>query len=298
MESGHPRAPGGRQVNYSNVIVLLALPRSGTNALRSVLGSHPDIFCLDEVFALSERTSVHELTRQTNFFNFVIPYAGGDVTKLFPDRHERVFLDFLDYLGGFTSKRFIVIDVKYTTMHLLTEPYASFLHPYLFDLIVSHGLRVFNLTRKNYLRYHLSQLKAMASGQWECELGSRPVDQAIRVDIPALLNALERCEAEDHMIQSWFGGYEHYRAYEYDQAFSESTRGVAAPLLETVSDWLGIPNRYSNTPNIQKQSYLPLHLAISNYAEVAAALQGSPFAYCLEDEASYRAETVPPPLQR
>ena len=37
--------------------VLLARQRSGTNALRSVLSTHPDICCFDEVFKLSDRHS-------------------------------------------------------------------------------------------------------------------------------------------------------------------------------------------------------------------------------------------------
>jgi hypothetical protein len=37
-------------MDYSNFIILLARQRSGTNALRSILESHPAISCLPEVF--------------------------------------------------------------------------------------------------------------------------------------------------------------------------------------------------------------------------------------------------------
>jgi hypothetical protein len=104
---------------------MLARQRSGTNALRSVLNSHPDVFCLTEVFSFMDRNSKHRLTRKTNFFNFLVNYAGGDVSRILPDQHEKIFLAYLAFLRSFSKKRFILIDVKFNTTHFLTPPYTE-----------------------------------------------------------------------------------------------------------------------------------------------------------------------------
>lgn len=268
----------------SDFIVLFARPRSGTNALRSVLATHPDVFCLDEVFAITERGSEHELTRSTNFFNFLVSYAGGDVERIYPNRHAAVFADFLEYLGGFTTKRFIVIDVKYTTAHLLTAPYGSLDHPYLFDLIVANQLRVLHIARKNYLRYELSLRKAIASGKWETELHEAPSDQPISLDVPSLIHSMGVCEREDEIVRTFFRGYGRYLSFDYQDVFSPGTGTLAGQFLDEVSRWLDVPTRYVNAPTTRKQSYLPLRETITNFEEVEEALRQSRFAYCLEDE--------------
>ena len=99
-------------MNYSNVVILLARQRSGTNALRSVLSAHPDIYCHNEVFNLADiDTDEDRVLREANFFNFQEKYARGDVRRLLPSNHERLFLDFLEYLRCFSSKRYMLIDV-------------------------------------------------------------------------------------------------------------------------------------------------------------------------------------------
>ena len=40
----------------------------------------------------------------SNFFNFIERHVGGDVTAVFPDRHETLFLDFLEYLRCFSER--------------------------------------------------------------------------------------------------------------------------------------------------------------------------------------------------
>src|ERR1051326_4317250 len=149
----------------SNFTILLARQRSGTNPLRSILGTHPDVFCFNEVFNFGDREAGDALLRQTNFFNFIERHSAGDIREAFPDRHEGIFRDFFEYLGCFSEKPRLIVDVKYNTTHFLTEPWArDVTSPYLFDLIERYGFRVLNLRRRNYLRYVLSAEKAWHSG--------------------------------------------------------------------------------------------------------------------------------------
>src|SRR5699024_9811521 len=60
---------------------LLARQRTGTNALRSVLHSNPDLWCFDEVFKIEDRHSPDAAKRISNYFTFLEQYCAGDVTR-------------------------------------------------------------------------------------------------------------------------------------------------------------------------------------------------------------------------
>ena len=144
-------------MDYSHFAVLLGNPRSGTTALRRILVSHSDICCFDEVFRVDDRSSEDSFIRRPNFFHFLEYYANGDVARIFPDQHDKVFLDYLAYLRDFTAKPYIVMDVKCTTNHIFMLPFKHDGSPYLYSLIRANGLRVINIRRPNYLRCALSQ---------------------------------------------------------------------------------------------------------------------------------------------
>jgi hypothetical protein len=271
----------------------LARQRSGTNPLRSVLESHADIFCFNEVFNLRDKDSEQELLRNTNFFTFLENYADGNMGRILPDRHETLFVDFLEYLRCFSSKRYLLLDVKYNTTHFLTVPWTvNMTYPDLFDFIERYEMKVLNLTRKNYLRFVLSAVKS-----WESNLYSHHdlppessdyEDAAMQLDVDYLLGELERCRDEDMLIESRFSGYPHLLTYDYADLFPGFRAGISPGFLAAVSAWLGIQNRFRKVPTFKKQSSLPLSDAIENYAEVEKALRGTVYEYCLDDEPSYR----------
>lgn len=276
-------------VDYSNFIILLARQRSGTNALRSILETHPDVFCFNEVFNFADRNSERPLLRQTNFFNFMVSYANGDVRRLFPDQHEALFLAFLDYLRCFTSKRYLIIDVKYNMTHIFGKPWASIASPYLFELIRTHQLGLLRITRKHYLRFVLSVLKAWRSGCYQ--VGTRDAtysDRTISISPTSLWGELEQCRIEDLIIEKRFASHERSFVWEYADLFSNDTGQASDEFLHQFSSWLGIPNTFANQSSFRKQAALPLHETIENYDEIARTIRGTEFEYCLEDEVMYR----------
>jgi hypothetical protein len=226
--------------------------------------------------------------REANFFHFLERYAEGDVTQIFPDRHEQVFRDYLNHLRGICSKRLIVLDVKYTTTHFFTRPFKSTSHPYLFDLITAHSLRVLHLSRKNYLRCAISQQKAETSGEWSTESDGERIDRPVSVNVSALLEQLKFFESEDDLVRAYFHRFPQYWTCDYQDVFPDATGSVAPAVLAQLSIWLGIKNCFVAEPAYKKQSYLPLDQTITNYSEVATALTETRFAYCLEDEPCYR----------
>jgi hypothetical protein len=288
-------ATSTRGVDFSDFTILLSRQRSGTNAFRSALATHPDLFCFNEVFNLGDKDSDNEFLRDTNFFNFLEAYAAGDLRRILPGRHEALFLDFLEFLRCFSPKRHLVVDVKYNTLHFFARPWAgeNVTVPYLLDLIVEHRLRVLHLTRMNYLRQGISTLKAWSSGRYSVLPGQeQPEDPQVLVRPGWLTTLLEKRSTEDAMIVKRLREYPLYRSYDYAQIFRTSTRELAPEVRQELAEWFGVSDSFGQVAHFQKQSSLPLSQTISNYEEISELLKDTQYAYCLFDEPLYRARQV------
>ena len=295
----------------SDFIVLLARQRSGTNPLRSVLASHPEIFCVPEVFN-DQPSPDWQLEVDTNWANYLVTRAGGDLRSVLaaPD-HRELFVDFLEYLRAFSDKRFILIDVKYNSTHHVMK-YWRFIseEPYLFTVLKEEGVRVLNLTRSNYLRYWLSEVKAHLTKSWEAfdesvvgetrwfreKYAERPQqsDPTVRLDVGETLEALRLCQAENEIVRASFAGYEHYLELAYTDLFTQAGAPASEESLDRICEWLGVGAEFAERrPQYKKQSALPLKDTIENFKEIAGALRGTPFESCLEDEPAYRSTSAP-----
>jgi hypothetical protein len=304
-------------MDYSSFVVLLARQRSGTNVLRSVLRTHPEIFCVPEV--LNNRMDTDYLIGGRNhggsayfnpgelsYFNFLEKYANGDIKKiLLPDDHENIFLAFLEYLRCFTNKELLVLDVKYMSTHHITKNWHFITEePFFFSLLKEHNLRVLNLTRKNFLRYWLSESKAQQSQMWqefdEPVVGDQPLyierkDSAIQrqepritVDTDELLEILRLCRSENKVVEDSFSEYDHYLTFDYDDMFPYIGAPLSSLVLERFAQWAGVDNSFAETRSrYKKQSRLTLEETIENYEAVVQALRDTEFEYCLEDERLY-----------
>jgi hypothetical protein len=275
--------------DYGDFMVLLSRQRSGTNPLRSVLESHPEIFAFTDVFNLPHRDSDEPRLRESNFFTFLERYAKDDVRRTMPDHHERLFLDYLEYLRCLSQKRYTLIDVKYNTTHFLARPWQERGAPYLLELIIKHGLYVLNVTRRNYLRSILSSEKAWHSNCYTVLDGDTDyVDGTRNLDPDFVLRELSHCLDEDRRIQQALTSGDRVRTYDYTEIFSGNGSAISPEFLKQFSDWRGIDNAFASKPAYKKLSSLPLRETIENYDEIAAAVREGPFAYCLEDEPAYR----------
>jgi hypothetical protein len=283
-------------MEFSDVTILLARQRSGTNALRDVLDSHPGVFCLPEVFqAQPSPKARHEV--EANYFNFLDERK--DQVKLVltsEEAQEELFLDYLRFLGTFSEKPRLVVDIKYNSAHNVDAPWRDLAaEPSLFAYIRRNGMRVLNLRRRNYLRYYLSWLKTEQTRKYHLHASGpdgavKVEDEGIAIDLKEMFFRLELCQAEDRLIHRMLSGYSSYLAIEYEELFPQIGAPPADAVLRRVAEWMEIEPDFTKTqPRYRKQSVLPLEQAITNYAEVAAALGGTEFEYVLEDEPTYRA---------
>src|ERR671916_608662 len=86
------------RMELDDVVIMLARQRSGTNALRDVLQSHPDIFCTPEVFHERPSPDAH-LEVETNFWNFLEAHPKGTVrrSQSLESQHE-LFVAYMRFL--------------------------------------------------------------------------------------------------------------------------------------------------------------------------------------------------------
>jgi hypothetical protein len=268
--------------------VLLARQRSGTNALRAVLQSNPEIFCFDEVFAPADPVRLDAVQTHGNYFEFLREYAARDVSRAFPDRHEQILADYLVHLRGLTDKRLIIVDVKYNSTHHLDGPFRDLGEPALWGLIKARELAVLHLTRDHYLRCLVSHLKAWESKQYYVLDGTRPVDARVQVPVNWALNTMGQWQAEDQAVAAAFLGYEFYKRVEYTGLFPDATGSMAPGPLADLRAWFGVPDRFVTRPPFPRYSSLPLVETIENIDQVIDTLRGTRFEYCLDDEPAYR----------
>jgi hypothetical protein len=276
-------------MEHPDVIVMLARQRSGTNPLRDVLDSHPDLFCTPEVF--HDRPSPDaDLEVETNFFRFVEQHPKSRIGRAYSwAEQQEIFRDFLVFLREFTEKRFVVVDVKYNSTHHLNASWKFIsAEPTIFPIIRSDFVRVLNLTRRNFLRYHLSQCKAERTQAWTAHANRGHRDDKIEVDIGAMSRSLELCRAENEVVDKSFEDYGRYLNIDYAELFPVMGEPVSDDALGRIAEWLGLDPTFENVPTYRKQAVLGLRETIENYEEVEEALRGTAFDYCLEDEPMYR----------
>jgi hypothetical protein len=278
----------GLETVHPEFTVLLARQRSGTNALRSVLGTHPEICCFDEVFKITDRFSDDPLIKASNYFTFLEQYCAGDVTKAYPDRYKEVFVAFLAYLRGLTTKRLIVIDVKYNSTHHVSDVWREITDPTFFDLLKTQGIGVLQLTRRNLLRCLLSNLKAWKSQHYHIPDGRPRADASVSLPAEWTLARMETWSAEDERVAASFDGYPLYKRVEYTDLFPDATGAIGKAALTDLAGWFGVDDAFVNRASYLKLSSLPLDQTVENIDELRAAFHGTRFAAYLEDEPAYR----------
>lgn len=280
---------------------MLARQRSGTNPLRSVLESHPDIFCTPEILH-PEPSPEAELEVETNYFEFLERHTAGAIKPVLTSWEEqgRIFVDYLRFLRCFSDKRYVLLDVKYNSTHHMDGPWREIsAQPGLFRLIKQNHLHVLNLARRNYLRFYLSWMKANLTERWtidsDATRSQEVVDADPRVVVPVddLMYMLDLSRSETDMVSRSFEDYQPRLEIEYDDLFPQMDGEPSRHELGRLAAWLGIEDRFpALKPRYRKQAVRPLQDTIRNYDEVVAALRGTEFEYCLADEQMYRGSPV------
>jgi hypothetical protein len=261
-------------------VILLARQRSGTHALKSILQSHPDFHCFEEIFHADPAFRSYP----ENFFRFV-EERQFPAAALFPWNIESTLERFWEHLDELAdAARFQVLDVKYNSTHFVTPAWQPLnYYPRLFDYIKENKLRVIHLIRRNSLRQWVSGKIAARLRTWSIRHETPEPPQSVRIEIQPLIWALQGMAEEDAVLFRGFWNYD-VLELEYADLFLRPDGCVPPSALKRISDWFGVANRFASLPECSKQLSFPLTMLIENYDEVATALRETPFSWMLNDE--------------
>lgn len=239
--------------------VLLAVPRTGSNWLCTLLGSHPEILCHHEIF---NPDAIHyALDWRDGTFDF------GSVA----DR-DRDPLPVLDRTWR-QSLGFRVVGFKLNRGQ----------NPRVFDRVLEdRGVRKILVLRRNRIKTHVSELVAERTGEWESYPGMKigRVKPQIEVDVDHLRAHIARNQDYyDELRRRLATDGQQPLEVTYEELPHDHER-------RRILDFLGVAPRLDILrAATRKQNPKDLRQLISNFDQLAETLTGSE----LEDELHSRA---------
>ena len=131
------------------LVILLSRQRSGTNALRSVMESHPKIHCFFEIMSYADK----DLNRPESFISFAKKQCGDRYDD--PANHLQIFHEFVHVLHEMHDKEITVIDLKYNSTQHVSAQWTELHERPLFNWFLANDVPVIRLQRKNNLKVHV-----------------------------------------------------------------------------------------------------------------------------------------------
>jgi LPS sulfotransferase NodH len=249
----------GRQ-DYTRFIVL-GRSRTGSNFLRGLLNSHPQVVVYGEIFqnkkeigwALPGFSNSARLMQE--FHQEPVKFVEKRVYKKFPPNTRAV---------GF----------KIFYYHAQDEDW----HPVWDYLKQQREVKVLHITRQNMLRTHLSRKLAMATDTWVDTSGQTSRPKSVRLDYAECLQDFE---------QTWNWQQEYPRFFsehEFMEIVYEDLAADYRPVMKDVLTFLGVEaNLDLIKPETFKQAQTPLSTAIENYQELKEKFSDTQWAPFFEE---------------
>ncbi len=181
-----------RERQMMDFFVTVGTQRTGTNILREVLCTSPEVGFRGEVF--SPGTESFEVFAAANGFTRPTGYPEA----------ERQILGFIKHLHSQMPPevRAYGFDVKYSQLRAITptfEPLCAL--PALVQFIKSSGTRVIHVVRENVLQSALSEMIATARAVWHHTGGER-IEGKIPIDCRELLRIMLEKRADRQIFTS------------------------------------------------------------------------------------------------
>lgn len=243
---------------------ILALQRTGTNMLGSVLRNTGKVRMYGEVFYpdLGTGDLAQDLANGL-FFPFWRDRIATDPSQLLISDlriFDSLFTDFLERLYTQVEAGIVGIDVKY-------EQVAAF--PRVLDILRYRGIRVIHLERRNYLARILSQMvlnRRVETGEVDVHRSVAKVEP-LTIEPARALAGIREDEARNRMLRDRAPkDPAHYLHVYYEDIVSPG------PTLRSILDFLGLPEVEIAAPDTVKQVPQDFSRLIANYDELTAAL--------------------------
>lgn len=243
-------------------IILLSVQRSGTNFLRRVIGSHPEI---DPLFG--EIFDPNFIDHPLSFFCFYQRAVADTPALCLPDQRIVAFEKYIEYLDQKIYAKHYVLDIKYNSLRQM-ESYWPQRREILSQYIIDRQWPVVHLIRRDLLAAAFSRLKARSTGVWVAKEEKYCDDASICVDPGRIVgDVVGRREAILRRREDFVDAKLIEMTYE---DLIEEPNAVSASAIEIIRAFLGVSDEFSRTPETKKLITQPMSQAIENYHEVLA----------------------------
>lgn len=245
--------------------IVLGSGRTGSNLLVSMLNSHPQIQCLNELFNPSEPDRIlwGRAERETGSEDLALR-ASNPVRFL----EERVFVD--------PTGRARLVGFKIFYYHA-RDPIGEqvWLH-----LRSDSELKVIHIKRRNRLRKHLSEQVAKMTRKWAIT-SDREAHRNIKVTLPVeqCVASFERTIGYENEAAEFFKN--HAILDVYYEALSSNSEQIGARVL----NFLGA-KQLPMVSSTRRQIVQPLREIVENYDDLVAHFAGTPWERYLNDDES------------
>ncbi len=262
------------------MIAIVGFQRSGTNMVRSLLATHPRLRIYDEIFnARRPEIADDDGDPPRNFWNYMLRRAETDPGIVLPMRRPALVGEYLDALLEASVPSVPVIDIKFNSFHHANAGWHSLTQPpQLLDLLREREVPLIHLYRRNRLKRALSAQTARKTGIYAVRKEIDTSDRHTAVDPRALLGDLVADHIEVQQVMQMLASYPLTAQVDYEDLYrGDSREPDLSPLGDALTRFdLAGPMTTENL--VRKLNSDRLQDVISNFDEVQAALQGTPFA--------------------
>jgi hypothetical protein len=265
-----PASPPATARKPPQYCFVIGRPRSGTTVFKDMLKTHPALFSMGEIF---------NETNERSYFHFLQELIANDRRAALPSQALGNFAKYLDWCAEFARRRkpatrILVMDVKYDQSHLLCESWWSVgALPKIFFLIRERGWKVIDIHRRDIVGLVVSNQIAIKTRVYHStNLEPGAVQEAkVHIHPQRLERELVATQNSYRRIAAHFGEYKKYLGVFYEDMF-DSDGAFAPQLLERLSDFLGMENRFDPKPKLAKLLEKDIFSHIENADEIRSLI--------------------------
>ena len=263
-----------------NLCFLLATQRSGTNMLRRVLDTHPNICTLPEVFDDSSgRSHLSENGGAPYFHTALLEKIRENAEVGLPANRTENVRNYFKLLENHyvTPDISAIVDVKFSSLHhadgAWIRPSSP---PQMLKIIKAHNYPVIVLRREDNVATTISLFRAGASNQYHADRPEliKPVRYGIEPNI--LLNTIRAHEEQDALVNLWLNRLNPKRIeLSYEELFiGEPGSDLDPEAFAAIGRFLNIdPYLFDCVPRMVKVSVRGYREEIENFDELEEALR-------------------------
>ena len=264
--------------------MVVGAQRTGTNLLREILNTNPEIAMLGEVFSPS--------TAPAHWANFLKTLPIAERMPATAKRAQTLldrYFAFVDYRvrnhwsdGDKSNVQAIGLDIKYNQLRNVDPPGGWDDIPYIVKYLKAREAVLIHLVRDNLIHSAISAMIAEQRGVWH-DYEGMPIDRKYTVAPDECLVRARQISNDRRAFLEFSKGAHivdcNYEALVEQLAHTPNGEHVAArgPLLD-IAESLCVSSQFHSDVRLHKAINLPYSQLIANHDELVAQLSNSDFA--------------------